>query len=54
MLGGLLDRPAYRSSAARPVPAAGRTPVTDIWPVVTVPVLSKTTAPMAREDSRAW
>ena len=35
--------PAQRSSSARLTPPAGRTPASDIRPVVTVPVLSRTT-----------
>ena len=36
------------------MPSAGRTAVTAITPVVTVPVLSSTTVSTAREDSSAW
>ena len=46
--------PAYRSRSVRLVPGTGWAAVTVIWPVVTVPVLSRTTVSMAREDSRAW
>ena len=46
--------PANRSRSPRLTPGTASTPVTVIWPVVTVPVLSSTTVSMAREDSRAW
>ena len=46
--------PAKRSRSVRLVPGTGWTAVTVIWPVVTVPVLSRTTVPIAREDSSAW
>src|SRR6202034_3211462 len=46
--------PAYRSRVARLTPSAGRTPASSIRPVVTVPVLSRTTTSIARDDSSAW
>ena len=45
--------PAYRSRSARVTPLARHAPTMIIRPVVTVPVLSKTTTPTDREDSRA-
>ena len=45
--------PAYRSSSVRLTPSAARTPDSDICPVVTVPVLSRTTTVTERDVSRA-
>jgi len=46
--------PAYLSTSVRLPPPDGRTPASDIRPVVTVPVLSSTTTRTDRDDSRAW
>ena len=54
VLGGLLDRPREPEQIGAGVPGMDWTAVTVIWPLVTVPVLSRTTVSMAREDSRAW
>ena len=46
--------PAYLSRSARATPPAACTPASSIRPVVTVPVLSRTTTSTARDDSSAW
>jgi hypothetical protein len=45
--------PAYLSRSARLMPGTARSPVSVIWPLVTVPVLSSTTVSIDPDDSRA-